>query len=250
MKAIKALMPVSFFLLSGCALLSALSGPRGMVIAGEGYYLHSMQGVKLLKIRAPKGVWYTRESNWAVKNGEGEGLIFLEKSEAYGELPPVDFNLRFSPEDDVEKFSNELEFMETGNPSRWSSALSRYSDREFKSFGKKEISGASCLRFSLKDREGLGSSERYSIGTLCPGFFRKTFGLLVVYVTVGGSTVKSDISLEDRYKTIEPVVQESLHSLQFIEPFSQVAPPGFSIEEQLRRISAGGQPYGPPKFKL
>lgn len=238
--------------LSGCAAgMMYLPIPRDMTTAGKGYHVHTMNGVKLYKIKAPAADWYTMSSSLFQRNGTDEPLQFSSHG-AGNQYPVIWMVSGFNPTDDDKEFENMMEFIK-GNAEPWVSSLKSGLDKRGKIYienGIKNISGINCLSGEHRVKDEAINRKSFSRSISCPGYFRNTLGDILIYIDVSDNGIRNARTLDEQYQILEPAIEKSLNSLKFITHFSQVAPANYSFEEQKARIKAGEKENGPSEFKL
>lgn len=239
-------------ILSGCILMMAFSGPRGMERSGGGYHVHSWEWVRLFKVKSPNPDWDTMRTTILKRNGKNEPLIFMDSSSNKNKNPRLYLYYYFDYGYNRDLYKYSMNFL-SGNESDLINHHVSYSEKNggnYQAAGVIYLNGMKCLKGRDKDKLGINRGTRYVVSIRCPGFFRKTYGTIMVSLTVDDVNNRFDMSLEDAYKEAEEKINYSISTFKLIEPFSQKIPKGYSIDEQISRIDKGRREYGPPKFKL
>lgn len=232
--------------ISICGCAGRFRGP-----SGDSYYVHSSRHVSLFKIKSPDAAWYVNKNFTA---GRNEAIFFdnalpksYNKTRVGGQLT-ADFEYgRFLQ--DSSYFFEKFDILMNINSAARLTAL-KSSGRE-----KIEFKGVSCfllnydsasedIREVVTDR----NSDKIEVTILkpakisriieCPGFFNKTFGVLQISMEITADTLEH---AKMAFKEKEQSFNRSLSSFKFLARFSQEIPPGFSVENQLKKV--GGRWY-------
>jgi hypothetical protein len=239
---------MSVIFISGCA--GRFRGP-----SGDAYYVHSSRNVLLFKIKSPYAAWYTNKNFYAGKN---EAIIFdnagsksRSKYRVGGRLT-ADFEYgRFL--DDKSYFLEKLELLRILN----SEGVAINFQEKLRNSGREliDFKGAHCvvLNYEIAEKkkhevvvDGYGKKNNVivmasaEVGRIieCPGFFRKTFGVLQISIALTADTLEE---AKLAFKEKDADFKKSYDSFKFVTPFTQKVQAGFSIENQLKM--AGGRWY-------
>lgn len=240
---------ISLAVAAGCA--GRFRGP-----AGEHFHVHFSQGLALFKIKSPDQAWYTNKN---LNAGHNEALNFdnvTPKSEnkfKFSEELTADFEFgKFL--NDREYFVKKLSILSSESESL---LLMSHGSRPGKySRVKKQFKGQACFVLDYEEPEIIRTTELNNdnlnvnvrkkqsaiikpmaeVGRVieCPGFFRNTFGVLQITMRVSADSL-------DHAKSIffkrEVDFNKSVDSFEFLSPFSQKIPSGFSLDDQLKRAT-------------
>lgn len=254
MKIFKCLMVcISVAVAAGCA--GRFRGP-----AGEHFHVHFSQGLALFKIKSPDQEWYTNKN---INAGHNEALNFdnvTPKSEnkfKFSEELTADFEFgKFL--NDSEYFVKKLSILLSESESESENLLLMSQDSRPGKYSrvKKLFKGKTCFVLDYEEPEiirttelnndnlngNVGKNQSVNIKSMaevgrvieCPGFFRNTFGVLQITMRVSADSL-------DHAKSIffkrEVDFSKSVDSFEFLSPFSQKIPSGFSLDDQLKKAS-------------
>lgn len=260
---------VSLIAFAGCSMVHDF-GP-----ASDYYTTHSVRGVNLFKIKSPVKYWYTRRNYYSKNISADDFVSFVgrgvpqsmggwgankitgayERSGGGFDKESMRIDLHeglhaifdYGIDGDELLFESALKMLSTNNHSAFCEYYKNEGDSGacekilFKGYicilTRKDTLGTSHTEvanfaFGKKDVEIKGRSEvRQDVR--CPGFFKSTFGYILVYLSVQADTLAN---AKSAFHHRRPDFQKSLDSFEFVAPFSQKIPQGFSLKKQLNSV--------------